>query len=237
MKYLRLKNIQTSKIRKNGTKPIVPLIVEKERKFGVVLEEKFISRRSVVLITGAHNSGKTRTLERLHENALDIWGGQRRAKARLWLAGIDPLGKWIDHEAGVAKWFESETAESWRKLKSWEKAERLPDFCQARKAVVFLDDAHKLSGRKLDLACRCFLAARTAVVSARDEQRIAPSLRQPLLARQPQIIRLDSEVAYDATNLLVWLLVVGAFSAGAYEAAFVLGMLRFVLRGGGAKQE
>jgi hypothetical protein len=65
----------------------------------------------------------------------------------------------------------------------------------------FIDDAHKLQGRKLQIARECALAARLWVVSASEEGRIGPSLCNVLMRRDPQLIRLDSEVAYDATAI------------------------------------
>jgi hypothetical protein len=101
------------------------------------------------------------------------------------------------------------------------------------RAVLFIDDAHKLSGRKLMVTKQCFLKAFRAVVAADDENRIPPSLRVPLLDTNPQIIRLTSETAYDATNTLMWLLVVLAFMIGAHELAWLLGGLQ--LLGGGRR--
>ena len=77
MKYLRIKGKSSSSNsrRKTTTKNIIPLIIEKNRKYGTVTKEKALSRKDPVLITGAHSSGKTRWLERLYEQALDILEG------------------------------------------------------------------------------------------------------------------------------------------------------------------
>jgi len=90
---------------------------------------------------------------------------------------------------------------------------------------VFIDDAHKLSGRKLQLARECLLASRLFVISASEEQRIPPNLRNVILRREPQIFRLDSDVSYDATKILMWSIIALCIMAGAWEAALVLGGL------------
>ena len=49
------------------------------------------------------------------------------------------------------------------------------------KAVLFIDDAHKLAGRKLQIARQCVLASRVFVIAASEEQRLPPNLRIVLL--------------------------------------------------------
>jgi hypothetical protein len=75
------------------------------------------------------------------------------------------------------------------------------------------------------------LAAKVWVASASDEQRIAPNLRAVMMRRDPQVIRLGSEVAYDATNIFTWLLALTLLAAGAWEASMVVAGLK-ALSGG-----
>ena len=48
---------------------------------GRVIENKIISKKTNLLITGSHHSGKTRAITRLHENAQNIWSAQIRPYA------------------------------------------------------------------------------------------------------------------------------------------------------------
>lgn len=235
-----------------------PVIRTKSHLFGEYIEDITLSKKQFVLITGAHHSGKSRILYKLHDMAEEVWftqikpycpaGGRtlnhekpmvKREELDNWefpkpvfLAGMDPLSKWVAHE-GVAEWYEQQTGEEWKKVPAWRKPEILPLYLEATRAVLFIDDAHKLSGRKLMVTKQCFLRAFRAVVAADDENRVPPSLRVPLLDTNPQIIRLTSETAYDATNTLMWLLVVIAFVMGAHELAWFLGGLQ--LLGGGRR--
>lgn len=70
------------------------------------------------------------------------------------------------------------------------------------------------------------MATRITVVAASEEQRIPPNLRNVLMRRDPQIFRLDTDVAYDATHILMWTFVVACLAAGWWEAAVVLGGLK-----------
>jgi hypothetical protein len=92
--------------------------------------------------------------------------------------------------------------------------------------VLFIDDAHKLAGRKLQIARKCVISSRLFVMAASEEQRLPPNLRNVVLRRDPQIFRLNSEVAYDTTNLFMWAFLVACLAAGWWEAALVLGGLK-----------
>ena len=80
--------------------------------------------------------------------------------------------------------------------------------------MLFVDDAHKLGGCKLQIARQCVLSAKLFVIAASEEQHLAPNLRSAVLHRDPQIFRLDSEVAYDATALLMWFFIAIMFGGG-----------------------
>lgn len=224
-----------------GGRRVTPVVKTKDRKYGPVVDVEVIGRKTPTLITGMHDSGKSRMLERLHTEERDIWGAKIKAPA-VWLGALRPLGAWSDSPHLAAWWtqraetlrarflagepVDRDKCREWAKLKAWEKTEALPDYISETGAVVFLDDCHKLAGRKLQIARACTLAARIWIASASSEHRIPPNLRSVMLRRDPQIIRLGSDVAYDATNLFTWMLAVILIAAGAWEAGFVVAGLK-----------
>lgn len=246
MKFLTIRNGK-KQVRADGSIYAVPLYIHKSRKFGKTIKTQSISVKRPILVTGAHDSGKTRWLKRMYEQGGAIWGGKIKSDP-LWLGAFRPMAAWCESPA-VVEWWEKqrikeektspETARRpWSRLKQWERAETLPNYVQDAGCVLFIDDAHKLSGRKLQIARECALVSRIFVVSANQEQRIPPNLRAVLMRRDPQTFRLDTEVAYDATNAIMWLLILVLMGAGAWEAGAVLGGLK-ALSGGrkAAKQE
>jgi len=230
VEYLKIKRAK-SQVRADGSRYAVPLLVTKIKKYGEVVSEQTISRTKPIMVTGAHDSGKTRWLTRLHERADEIWGAKIKADS-IFLDTLSPLQAWFDNPA-LGKWWDEEQKalplderQPWKKLKQYERSEALPEYFKATGAVLFIDDAHKLVGRKLQLARRCAMATRITVVAASEEQRLPPNLRPVLLRRDPQIFRLDSEVAYDATHILMWILLACALVIGWWEAAVVIGGLK-----------
>ena len=236
MEFLKIRR-GTGQIRADGSRYAVPLYVTKTRRMGNTISEEAISTKRPILVTGAHDSGKTKWVERLHEHAGEIWGTKSKTSP-LYLNTLSPLSAWCD-EPDVEKWWEGlrvteEAADPttarvpWKALKQHDRAEALPDYCKDTKAVLFIDDAHKLAGRKLQIARKCVLASRVFVIAASEEQRMPPNLRTVVMRRDPQIFRLDTDVSYDATNLFMWAVLVACLAAGWFEAAMVLGGLKML---------
>ena len=227
MEYLKIRRSQRQ-VRADGSRYAVPLLVSKTRKYGKETSQQTISIKQPILVTGAHDSGKTRWLTRMHEHAAEIWGAKIKAEP-LFLDTLSPLGSWCNSPAVGQWWDEKQKALSpderqpWKKLKQYERSEALPDYCAETNAVLFIDDAHKLTGRKLQIARQCLMASRLWVVAASEENRLPPNLRPLMLRRKPQIFRLDSEVAYDATHILMWFITVSFLAIGWWEAALIIG--------------
>lgn len=230
MEYLKIRRT-AKQVRADGSRYAVPLFITKSRKYGKVVSQQTISTKSPILITGAHDSGKTRWLSRMHEHAAEIWGAKIKASP-LYLDAIAPIASWNDNPE-LAKWWDAKQEELpaeerllWKNLKPYERSEALPTYCADTGAVLFLDDVHKLAGRKLQIARQCALKAKIFVVASSEEQRIPPNLRTVLMRRKPQIYRLDSEASYDATHILTWFIIVSLLAIGFWEAALVMGGLK-----------
>lgn len=236
VQFLKIKR-RKKRLRADGTDYAEAVFVTKRRKFGDTLGEETVSIKRPVLVTGAHDSGKTQWVKRLHDAAPQIWGSKTKA-APLLLDSLSPLSAWCDSPAVAAWWEAKRKAEEaadpttarapWKTIKQHTRADALPDYCKDSGPVLFIDDAHKLNGRKLQIARLCVLSSRLFVISASEENRLAPNLRAAVLHRDPQIFRLDSDVAYDATALLMWFFIVACVAAGWWEAGAVLGGLKLL---------
>jgi hypothetical protein len=236
-----------------------PILRTKDHYFGKVIKNENISKCRNILITGAHHSGKSRAINKLYEKAEDVWTQQVRPykwsnrsnianpekpmlkqgetlenwtfPEPVFLHALTPLSKWMDHQ-GVIDWWETKHPDQpHKKLPAWRRIELLPEYLAETRALLFIDDAHKLTGRKLQIAKLCLEKAFRSVVTASDENRISPSIRRPFLETHPQIVRLNSEVAYDATHLLIWFFVVVFMLAGTPEIAMTLGAFE-IFKGG-----
>lgn len=226
MEYLRIKR-GARRIRTDGSVYATPIVINKSKKYGKVTSEQYISRKQPILITGAHNSGKTRWISRLHQAANEIW--RKYPAPPLFLDAIRPLSAWADSECVMEWWTDKakqdDQLKPWSKLKAWERQDKLPDYLSDNKAILFLDNADKLTGRKQQIAKECLQVQRISVITISEEQRLPASMRHLVLNREPQIFRLGTDTAYDATPALVYLLALVALGAGWWEISVVLGGL------------
>lgn len=226
MEYLRIKKGK-SLTRADGSSYAVPLIVKKTKKYGKVISEKAISRKTSIIVTGGHDSGKTYWVSRLYQSHREIWG--KYTSDALYLDAIRPLSSWSDSPCVIHWWSKKQQLDDdlppWSRLKVWERQEKLPEYLAENKALLFIDNAHKLSGRKLQIAKDCLIAGSIYIMAVTDEERLPPSIRHMVLKREPQIFRLGTETAYDATQTLVFLFALAALGAGWWEISLVLGGL------------
>lgn len=209
----------------DGSKRRVPIVRTRARKYGPILDERVLSVKQDVLITGPNSSGKTRWLTKIDEHAGAVWAGREK----LYIRAMDPLQQWCEDprvEAHAAA-----QGLAWSKLKAYARIDMLLAWAAESKIVLILDDAHKLAGRKLDIAIRLCRAAGRLVVGAWAEQSIPMSLRMLLDLRDPQRVPLKSEAAYDATAITLWLIILISLFAGWWQLAAVVGGMK-VLAGG-----
>jgi hypothetical protein len=237
MQFLKIK--RQNRVAKDGKPRAKAIVVQKDRKYGNVIEEHQIKTRQSVLITGAHSSGKSYWLDRLHKDYARIWAKRSEHKP-VYLSALLPLTAWTDGKHFELWWalrFNPDEERHWSKLKAHERLDALPLYLEETEALLFVDDAHNLNGRKLKLVQSCVRSAGIFVIAASEEGRLSPSLRQDVLHVEPQIFRLDSEVAYDATAILMWLFILIAAGLGAYELAAVLGGLKMLSGGSRATKQ
>lgn len=224
MQFLTIKN------RHKQSDKAQAIVVKKTRKYGQVIEQTCIKTKDNVLITGAHASGKSYWLTRLYKEAGRIWHRKKEVEP-LFLSATRPISSWSEGKHFVTWWAFREDLDDdrhWNKLKAYEKQDVLPQYLKETGAVLFIDDAHLLNGNKLKIAQSCVRSASVFVMTASDEGRISPSLRKDVMFSKPQIFRLDSDVAYDATSIFMWLSILVAMGFGAYELAAVLGGLKML---------
>lgn len=217
--------LRQGRVRNDGVRSVVPLIRTRSRKYGPVLDERALSVKRDWLLTGANASGKSRWLGRLYGDAGGIW----KQRPAIYLRAVSPLSAWSEDER-IRQWCEKR-GESWSKLRVWERGERLVSWIEAHRAILILDDAHIMNGRKSDIALRCVRVASRVVTSASAEGRIPITLRLALQSRNPEHVHLDSDAPYDVTTVLAWLIAVLATATGAWPVAAAIGGLHMLGRG------
>ncbi|MFZ2404862.1 MAG: hypothetical protein WAW41_06970 [Methylobacter sp.] len=225
---MKMLNMRHGRTRKDGSRAVVPILREKTRKYGQIISEGALSVRRDVMVTGAHASGKSRWIGKYVEHGASIWPNNPIVVLR----AVNPLMSWYD----IPLLHNHVSREKWKALTAYERSELLIEVVRIRQCVLLLDDAHKLTGRKADIALRCAVAARVVVTTASDEVRIPITLRLALMGRKPQFVRLESDAPYDITSIIVWLATLLSLGAGAWAIAALLGGFNMLGRGARASR-
>lgn len=217
--------IRPAGTRTSGQSRRVPIVRERGRKYGPILQERCLSIRQDILVSGPNASGKTRWLAKLDEKAGEVWTG----KEKIFLRAMEPLQRWYEDPRVIA--YAAVKGLAWSKMRGFEKVEMLTAWVRETRAVLLLDDAHKLAGRKLDIVIQLCREAGRLVVGTFAEQAMPMSLRMLIETRDPQKVSLKSDAAYDVTALALWLMILLALMAGWWQLAAVIGGMK-VLAGG-----
>lgn len=234
MIYLAIK--KQRRARKDGREYAQAMLIRKGRKFGPEIERRHIGTRHPVLITGAHHSGKSRWLNRLHADAALVWPS-RAGAVPLLLVASDSMAQWTTARHLESWWagrdHGDEEYRPWSKLRPWERTAALPLYLRETGAVLFVDDAHAVSTetKKAKVLQSCIRAAGVWVMATQDEGRLFPSLRTEVKNIDPQRFHLSTETSYDGTAVFMYFLMALCLLSGAYEAAIAIGGLKFLASG------
>lgn len=202
-----------------------PVVRTRGRKYGPILEDKPLSIRRDLVISGPNASGKSRWLAKLDAKAAEVWPDREK----IHLRATEPLQRWYDDARVIA--MAAASGRTWSKLPAYQKIDALIDWVKQNRVVLLLDDAHKLTGRKLDITLQLCREANHIVIGTFAENSLPMSLRMLMDRRNPQHISLKSDAAYDATSMGIWLMIIIALGSGWWQLAAVLGGMK-VLAGG-----
>lgn len=232
MKFLNIRHNKGE--RKDGTKGAKLYFEEKSRKFGSLISSKYVSNRKNILISGGFQSGKSRMIFKVWKERRNIWGANR---GFVKLSGLGTIAEFVDtptlrnfyndipkgDNAELIEFFNANEGREFKKLRQHERIENLIHYVKHHNTVLIIDDANKLTNRKLDIVKRCIEHCRLFVIATSDEQRLATSLRTVVMNSNIEHIKLDTRASYDVTGIVIWLIVAACAVGGWYELAFIMG--------------
>jgi hypothetical protein len=204
---------------------------DKAHRFAKTWEEETLKKKKDILICGANASGKTRWLDKMHSRAIELW-----PKNEAWyIRSQEPLARYLDDPRLAA--YAATLGKDYQKLRPHQRHDLMREYFGSHKVTLLLDDAHKLHGRKLDAVTELLRLSKVCVIGTASEQAMNVSLRMTIDRRQPQLVQLKSEAAYDATSITMWLFILISLGIGAWELSAVLGGLKFLGGGRGANKQ
>jgi predicted GTPase len=174
------------------------------------LKELYISKRKSVLITGNENSGKSHNLRKIWDKRGNIW----TKKKAIFFDAIQPLNQWLEQDF---------TYTDKKGLKQWQMINELKIYSKKNKPIIFIDNADKLTARKLYIAKSC-ANGNVVYATAKAENRIPETIRETLTHNGLKF-NLGTKAAMDYTQGLIILVSITAFLFGFTEIGVLIGVL------------
>lgn len=216
----------------NAKKDII--LREKKSLFDKKPTEKYISKKGNIVLFGINASGKSKRLDSIVAEAKNIW-----KEPIIYLKATDAISEIfsrnLDSESEtrellittISEGEELEIDTSKQYIKMHALAEK------AKKCVVIIDDADKLTGKKLELAKDLIKNCKRFVLTTQSEQTLNKTLYRIIKSKRNKTnyIQLSSKAALDASNMLFLGFVIILLVSGAHEIAIIIMAGRFLMRG------
>ncbi len=210
-------------------------IREKAHPFAPVKSEEYVRRGGIIEIFGVQASGKTRMIERIREASRELW-----RFPLVYIKATDSLSDIYSRNVGApAK--SSKAGEQFSMDDEYQIGDneyQIGDkwdilYEKATKAVVIIDDADKMSGKKLEICKELCRRAKRIVYSSQSDTSINQTLYKTIQMRKMKkhTIRLSSTASYDASNWFLMALIAFLAFTGMPEAAVIIVMARLAMHG------
>lgn len=177
-----------------------PYLREKSGKYGVEISDKSLSIKRPILISGEAGAGKTRELDKISEKAEEIWSRKGTPAKALRVDAIMPISMWLGkmQQDQLIEWAED--------------------------AIIMIDNAHKLTGRKLNVALLLMEKSKNFILTTTNIQSLPTSLRLFVMRKNPHHIDLKTSASFDYTYVLILLGMLTAAITVGWEVAAILSM-------------
>lgn len=221
MKYLQIH-------RPKGRFPALR-IREKAHPFAPVKSEEYVRRGGIIEIFGVQASGKTRMIERIKEASKELW-----RFPLVYIKATDSLSDIYSRNVGAP----AKSSKAGEQFLDDDDVSQIGDkwdilYEKATKAVVIIDDADKMSGKKLEICKELCRRAKRIVYSSQSDTSINQTLYTTIQRRKMKkhTIRLSSTASYDASNWFLMALIAFLAFTGMPEAAVIIVMARLAMHG------
>ena len=234
MQFFRIK-----KVKNRSFKSLI--FRERARKYEKETDS-YISKTKPIIIYGKAAAGKSKEILKLWEQKNTIWDHSKFNF--IWFSGTDSITEILYKnltEEDNAK-FSEEKHEEYLDFeidldehinKQYIKLRILTE--KAKSSILFIDDADKLVGKKLEIAKDLLRNSKNYIFTATDDHSINKTIRFQALKKNPTIIDLNTSTSYDATNIVFVVFILGLFTTGMHEMAMLVMAGRFALKGMGTK--
>ena len=230
LRYFRIRKPREDKNRKRQSELN---LYSKKYKFTKKRDIKYVAKSKNILILGSVGSGKTKEINRLFENKEIVW---TKYKKFVWLDCNISLSDWIQLvEQNTKKSnLDLENIEDLEELEIkglYGKTKTLIEY--ATNSIIFVDDIHKATGRKLEVLKDILRVCKKWIVSASSKHHINKTLLKNMKVQNKDTFfktELTTTQAIDGTNILFVIFILSLLITGNVELALLVTAGRLVLK-------
>jgi len=224
MQYFRIRKPRVIK-NKNGVvnkRPYEIYFAQKSSIFGK-RSEIYIPKSKSILLLGGNGSGKSKQLLKLYDLKEKIY---HKHKANfVYINCNDSVSDWIYHNIGEC--YDEYLDEESDRQSLYNKIQALVNYSQ--KAIIFIDDLQKASGRKLEVLKDIIRGSKHFIATATSKHHINKTILK-IMGKGYREFQLSTETAKDATNVFLVVFVMALVLTGNTELALLLTAGRLMLR-------
>ncbi len=230
MEYFRIRKPRVQHLASGALnkRPYEIYFASKSHYFAKKRDEKYISKSKSILISGGQGSGKSKELKRLYMYKEKIY--QKHDKNFLWLNCSESISDWITCNVGGQ--VEEYTNEEVDSKSFYIKIQALVNY--ADKAIVFIDDLDKASGRKLEVIKDIQRVSKQFVATTTNKHHINKTILK-IMGKGYHEIELTTDQAKDATNILFVVFLLALVTTGNINMALLITAGRLMLKQSTAK--
>jgi Cdc6-like AAA superfamily ATPase len=252
IKYFSIKQRAKKENHSYNTKRCVEVYF-REKKTRQSKKEKstYISKNKNILITGEVASGKTKELHKLYNQKENIYNSTKRTNNFIYFncnislseildifeENLENTNQQIDIK-DIQHHIENieDQEETTDKRTMYKRVKELEQYSNG--AILFVDDIHKASGRKLETLKHLLKNCKIWVVTAKSSHNINQNLQKSMRLKFDDTyynFTLPTTQAVDATNILFIIFIIFLVTIGQTDMAILLMAGRFMLKQGTGK--
>ncbi|MDD5360434.1 MAG: hypothetical protein PHI02_09270 [Sulfurovaceae bacterium] len=227
IQYLRIKQ-------KANTNKKYIIHRKRSAKFSKDLKEIYVPKTKSIFLFGLAGAGKTKEFEKIYKNRFEIWTQKQEfIRISCILSLSDILNENVNQDDKNSYLLDTIDDDEYiinsKELnKQYQQINLLVQ--KARKAICFIDDIDKLSGKKLEVIKDIIKNSKQIILTASEKKNINKTILLSLERKKSYEIELNTDASYDITNYLIAFVMIICVVFGLYELAGFTFALRYMMK-------
>ena len=181
-----------------------------------------------------HSSGKTKELIKIYNKSKDIY----KTNNYIYISSIDSLTDWFTKNLKTEdtnKYLDTFSNED-EKISIEEDIKKQHIKIQilinkTSKGILFIDDLDQAKGKKKEVIKDLIKVSKVVIATAKNEKEIDKTISAILFRKGYNEVNLNTNMSYDATNILFVIMILTMLTMGQFELAGLILAGKYAMKG------